>query len=233
MEKPKRKTLLQIAIDGPVAAGKGDIASRLARRLGITYLYTGAMYRALAVACMRRGVSAKEPEKVVQILDMIHIDLYPKKNGQKSFVIRLDSEDITDIIHKPEISMLASDISAITSVRKKIVKYQKLMAKGKSVVMEGRDIGLRVLPQAQLKIYLTATLEERAKRRFKQFKSQGIKKTFAQVLEDTQRRDKQDMSRKIDPLRKLSEAWEIDTTMLTQEEVIAMIVKKLNLKKLL
>lgn len=225
---------LQIAIDGPVAAGKGDIAARLAKQLNLIYIYTGAMYRALGLACLGKSIPTKDKNKVLEVLNQSSIDLLPAdKSGEYPYRVMLNNQDITSQLLRPDVAMSASDVSTIPEVRLEMVKRQKLLANNKSVVMEGRDIGLRVLPNAQLKIYLTATTHERAQRRFKQFLSKGIQKDFNEVLEDTQKRDLQDTTRDTDPLQKLPDAWELDTTNLSQDEVVEKIIQELNHRKLL
>lgn len=227
-------TPLHIAIDGPVAAGKGDIASRLAKKLGIVYIYTGAMYRALALSCIRLGISPKDPKRVVEVLATHHITLKPTVGDDSSACrVFLGSEDVTDRITAPDTAMGASDVAVIPEVRKQMVLLQKSLAQKQSVVMEGRDIGSVVLPNAQLKIYLTASVEERAKRRHLQWQEKGIKKTFAEVLADTKTRDLQDSQRKTDPLKKLPDAWELDTTGMSQETVIERIIEKLHVLHLI
>lgn len=224
---------LQIAIDGPVAAGKGDIAARLAVKFGLTYIYTGAMYRALAIACIKKGIGFKDEPQVLSLLSTINIDFgIPDKGSDKTFIILLNNEDVTQEIMSQDVAMGASDVSVIAQVRKILVEHQKDIAKGKRVVMEGRDIGLRVLPKAQLKIYLTASVEERAKRRFMQWQAKGQKKTFEETLTDTKNRDIQDMNRAADPLKKLPDAWELDTTDLSQDQVIEKISEELTKRNL-
>lgn len=225
---------LQIAIDGPVAAGKGDIAARLARELHLVYIYTGAMYRALALACLEKQVSFQDTEKVLGVLQSISIELLPSDGSDSSACkVILDGADVTERITKPDTAAGASDVGVIQAVRIRMVDLQKQMAFGKAVVMEGRDIGLRVLPQAQLKIYLTASDEERAKRRWLQWKQKGLTKTLEETLEDTKNRDTQDMTRLTDPLQKLPDAWELDTTGMTQDQVVQTILDKLTQLKLL
>ena len=222
-------TNIQIAIDGPVAAGKGDIALRLAKELGIVYIYTGAMYRALGLACMKRLVPMDDQKKVLKVLKSIHIDLQYSPVNEKPYLVFLDGEDVTHRIIKQDAASAASSVGVHAAVRKEMVVKQKHIAKGKSVVMEGRDIGLRVLPDAHIKIYLTASIEERAKRRLEQFRINKIEKSYDEVLSDTKKRDEQDMGRAADPLRKLSDSWELDTTGMTQGQVVDVI--KLELKK--
>lgn len=225
---------LQIAIDGPVASGKGDIAGRLAKELQLTYIYTGAMYRMIALACIERGVSTKDPRAVSLVLQQISMSLLPPTSESKHpFIAVLNGFDVTERIFKQDVAIGSSDVGVIPEVRQWMVARQQKMAKGKSVVMEGRDIGLRVLPTAQIKIYLTATLKERAHRRWLQFKEKGIEKSIDEVLEDTKLRDYQDTTRPTDPLQKLPDAWEFDTTGMTQEEVVGRIKEELIKRKLL
>lgn len=227
-------TMLQIAIDGPVAAGKGDIAARLAQELHIAYVYTGAMYRMLALACIERRISLKEPKLILSLLNDITIDLVePDSDSPYAYKALLDGKDVSERITRPDVAMGASDVSVIPQVRTFMVLRQQELAQGRNVVMEGRDIGLRVLPHAQLKIYLTASLEERAKRRWLQWKEKGVDKTLKEIIEDTRKRDAQDMARATDPLQKLPEAWELDTTNMPQVEVVKRIVTELNKRNLL
>jgi len=225
---------LQIAIDGPVAAGKGDIASRLSKLIHLSYINTGAMYRMLALACIERNVQRKDEPRVLEVLHTVHIDLQPPDiHSQQTYRGLLDGKEVTDRLLDPDVAQGSSDVATLPLVRKEMVVLQKQMAVGRRVVMEGRDIGLRVLPDAQLKIYLTASLEERARRRHDQWMKKGIHKSFDEVLMETKIRDKQDMGRKTDPLQKLPDAWELDTTGLTQEQVIATIINKLEERHLL
>lgn len=225
---------LQIAIDGPVAAGKGDIAARVGQELGLVYIYTGAMYRALALSCIQNDIPRKDVEKVLSHLAQIQIDLgVAEKGSALPYKVLLNETDVTDKIFAPEVAMATSDVSTLPEVRKIMVAKQQEMAQGKSVVMEGRDIGLRVLPKAKLKIYLTASLEERARRRWQQFQDKGIIKTMEEVIADTKARDEQDSTRATDPLQKLPDAWELDTTGLTQEQVVGRIKEELEKRNLL
>lgn len=229
------KQPLQIAIDGPVAAGKGDIAGRLARQLHITYIYTGAMYRMLALSCIQAGIPLKDNTRVIAQLSKISMELAPPPKGKTDRVITaiLDGMDVTDRIMAPDTALGASDVGVIPEVRRHMVSLQQEMAKGKAVVMEGRDIGLRVLPNAQLKIFLTASVEERAKRRLEQWKTKGIIKTYDDVLTDTKIRDVQDSTRETDPLKILPDSWILDTTHMTQDEVIDTIITELGKRKCL
>jgi CMP/dCMP kinase len=234
MDNNLEKQPLQIAIDGPVAAGKGDIAARLAKELNLVYIYTGAMYRSLALSCINNNISLRDDQRVISHLKTIKIELVEADSNSKySYKVLLNGENVTDRITEPDTASGASDVGVIAEVRKIMVENQKKIADNKNVVMEGRDIGLRVLPNAQLKIFLTASVEERAKRRFIQWQEKGIAKTFGDTLKDTKERDFQDIHRTIDPLKKLPDAWELDTTNMSQDEVITAITKELKKRKLL
>lgn len=225
---------LRIAIDGPVGAGKSDISARLAKELGLVYLYTGAMYRVLALACYQENVAYKDVNRVLPLLSRYVIELaQPSESSQRPYMVLLNGEDVTELLFTPEIDKGASDVSTLLPVRRFMVKRQQEMAEGKRVVMDGRDIGLRVLPNAELKIYFTASLEERAKRRQLQYQQQGHPMTFEEVLADTQQRDLQDTTRSVDPLQKLPDAWGLDTTGKNQEEVVAAIKQELSRRGLL
>jgi cytidylate kinase len=225
---------LHIAIDGPVAAGKGDIASLLSKDLGFLYINTGAMYRMLALACINNHIDRKDEERVLETLKHISMELKPPSpSSDQTYQALLNGIDVTKRILEPDVAEESSDVGIHPSVRKHLVSIQKELARGKQVVMEGRDIGLRVLPQAQLKIYLTASLSERARRRYEQWKNKGINKTYEEVMEEIKDRDWQDMHRSADPLRKLPDAWELDSTGLTQQEVVEKIKAELKVRKLL
>ncbi len=223
---------LQIAIDGPVAAGKGDIAAMLAQKLGLVNINTGGFYRALAYACRQENVSTKDTAGVLGVLQKTIINqTEPPKGSERSFAFTVNGKDVTEEIFRE--NMGSSDVAVIPEVRQQLVKLQREIAKGKKVVMEGRDIGLRVLPDAQLKIYLDASVEERARRRWEQEKTKGINRTLEEVLTETIERDKQDTGRLTDPLQKLPDAWELDTTGMTQDQVVEVIIAELRRRKLL
>ena len=204
--------IFRIAIDGPSGAGKSTIAKRLALELAIDYLDTGAMYRAVAYKMMSEGISVDEVDKIKSLLESTHIDF------SKGETI-LDGEIISDKIRTPEISELASDVSALPVVREKLVKLQREMGKRKSVVMDGRDIGTNVFPDAEFKFFLTASVKERARRRWNQLKEMGKEIDITQVEADIIKRDHNDSTRKINPLQKAKDAVELDSTTLSIKEV--------------
>ncbi len=225
---------VQIAIDGPVGSGKSDISARLAHRLGFVFLYTGAMYRALALLCIQQGVDRKDTPRVLSLLSIHTIELVQAASGSKRpYRVLLDAVDVTEKLFVPDIDKGASDVAVLPEVRQYMVKRQQELAVGKNVVMEGRDIGLRVLPNADIKIYLTAKPEERAKRRLLQYQRQGKIISLDEMIADTKARDKQDSTRVTDPLQKLPDAWELDTTGLTQEGVVEVIIDELKKRMLL
>ena len=208
------KKTISIAIDGPVGAGKGTLAITLAKKLNALYVYTGAMYRELALACLREKTDIKDEEKVFEVLNKISIEFKPTNEGIKAF---LNGEDVADEIFKPYVGKAVSVVAAFPKVRKEMVLRQRKIAEdaiknGKNVVMEGRDISTDVIPNADLKIYLTADINIRAQRRFKQLEERGIKTSFDEVLKDIQERDRQDIQRNVSPLKIAENAIVIDTT---------------------
>lgn len=218
-----------IAIDGPVGSGKGTLSLALSKRLGILYLYTGGMYRALTLACQRKGVDLSDEEEVMGVF--LSSDLHLKvKSGDTT--IYLGEEDVTDEIVRPEVSNQTPIVAMHPKVRSEMVRRQQEIVKGYSVVIEGRDIASTVAPLAQVKIFLTASLETRAKRRFEQFRLRGIHKTYEDVLFDTEKRDHLDASRADSPLEKQADMIEIDTTDdtvgQTVEKVMGIIKERVN-----
>lgn len=210
------KEIFKIAIDGPSGAGKSTIAKAVARRLGIDYIDTGAMYRAIGLKMTRLGLAMEENGKLQSMLDETDIDFHAGD-------VILDGVIVNDLIRTPEMSMAASACSALGMVRAKLVELQRGMGQKKSVIMDGRDICNVVLPDAEYKYYLTASAEERARRRTAELMEKGQKVDFAQVLADIQQRDYNDMNRAITPLKKAEDAVEIDSTDMSIEEVVEFI----------
>ncbi len=213
---------LNIAIDGPAGSGKSTISKILASRFDILYLDTGAMYRACALACVRENIDCKDEAGVDKIIGGINISVKYENGSQKTL---LNGEDVSDKIRTPEISMLASSVSAHGSVRKKMVELQREIAKQNSCVLDGRDIGTNVLPDAEFKFFLTASPEIRAERRMKENREKGIEQPFDSVLKEIILRDEQDRNRKIAPLLKAADAKEVDTGDMTVGEVVDCIVR--------
>lgn len=201
-----------IAVDGPAGAGKSTVSKIVAARLGYTYIDTGAMYRA---------VGLKYSETCADLIDVVeNIDIELDESAR----VFMDGRDVTKEIRTPEISKLASDVSKFGFVRKRLTELQRKMAARGAVIMDGRDIGTQVLPNADLKIFLTATLDERARRRFEELKAKGQAVDFDAVKAEIALRDKQDTEREIAPLAQAADAVLIDSTNLTIEEVVAQIL---------
>ncbi len=214
--------IFSVAVDGPAGSGKSTIAKLIAKELNIVYIDTGAMYRAVALFCIKNGIDTKNKEAVCSVLDKINMTIRPEKAGQRIF---LDNEDVTDEVRSQKAGAGASDVAAIGDVREKLVAIQRKMAEGMSVIMDGRDIGTNVLPYAPVKIYLSAGADERAKRRCSEFEKLGQKYDFQAVKEQIIQRDKNDMTRKLNPLRKADDAVEVDTTKMNIEEVKDTVIK--------
>lgn len=218
--------LLRIAIDGPTAAGKGTLARNLAERLGITYVDTGAMYRVAALLAQRANVDWQDAKGIAALVEKAEIELRKpredEEDGRLTTVV-VDSEDVSNSIRTPEMDRGSSIVSTHGVVREVLVEKQRQMAENQSVVIEGRDIGLRVLPEADIKLYLTADIEERARRRYQELLGRGQQVTHEEVEQDVRERDEGDMSREVDPLQKLPEAIEVDTTGLSIAEVVDLV----------
>jgi cytidylate kinase len=207
-----------IAIDGPCGAGKSTLARMTAQKYGLIYVDTGALYRTVGLFALRNGVSSKDEEKVTALLPRIGIEMrYDGTGVQRMF---LNGEDVTGDIRSPEASIYASDVSAMKPVRAFLLSMQKEMAEKYDVVMDGRDIGTVVLPDAGLKIFLTATPEVRAERRFCELSETRVETTYEDVLRDIRYRDKNDSERSAAPLKAADDAVVLDTTVLTLEECL-------------
>jgi cytidylate kinase len=215
-----RKNYLQIAVDGPAGAGKSTVAKAVAEKLGIFYLDTGAMYRAIAAKAMEIGISVEDEEKISELAERIELRL--EHNAGKR--IWCDGVDYTDKIRSPEVSRVVPVIAAYPRVRKRLVFLQRREAELGSVIMDGRDIGTHVLPRADLKIFLTATEEERARRRWLELQAKGQNLTLPEVLADMKNRDQKDMERVESPLAAAADAWVFDTTGLAVPEIVDQIV---------
>lgn len=217
--------MLNIAIDGPAGAGKSTVAKAIAARLGITYLDTGAMYRAVALYALDNSISPEDEKSVVAVLDKIRIEI---KYSEGTQVVYLNGEDVSFRIRENRMSKAASDISKIPAVRLKLVEMQRAIAAGTDVVMDGRDIGSYVLPDANYKFFLTASPAVRAKRRFDELTAKGEKVNYDDILGDIEKRDRNDSTRAFAPLRKTDDAVEIDSSALSAEEVVGLILEKID-----
>ncbi|MBR4472285.1 MAG: (d)CMP kinase [Oscillospiraceae bacterium] len=212
---------ISVAIDGPSGAGKSSLARKCASAFGFLYADTGAIYRTVGLAAYRRGVDRKDSAAIEKMLPAISVSLrYNEEGEQRMF---LDGEDVSEEIRKPEISICASDVSALPVVRSYLMQTQRTLAKENNVIMDGRDIGTVVLPNADLKIFLTASPEARAQRRMKELQEKGIPCVFEDVLKDILYRDEQDSSRAAAPLRRADDAVLVDTTELNFDESFAAI----------
>ena len=214
------KNRIRIAIDGPSGAGKSTIANAIAKQLGIDYIDTGAMYRAVGYKVKNCGIDPEDTEAMRAMLQETEIDF---SEGN----IILDGQLINDKIRTEEIAKMASRCSSRPEVREKLVQLQRSMGQRKSIVMDGRDIGNNVLPDAEYKFFMTASAEERAQRRYDELIEKGETAEYEQVLEDIKKRDHSDMTRELNPLRKAEDAIEVDTTGMSIEEVIAYIRKEI------
>ncbi len=202
--------MIQIAIDGPGGAGKSSISKAAAKELGFVYIDTGAMYRTAALYCLRQGIDIrKEPEKAQSAVETVRIDMDYQEDGQH---IYLNGEDVSEKIRTPEVSMGASDVSAIPAVRVKMVELQRNLASSKNVIMDGRDIGTHVLPDATVKIFLTASAQVRAKRRFDELTAKGQTVAYEDVLAEMLQRDHNDETRAVSPLRPAEDSILLDTS---------------------
>lgn len=205
-----------VAIDGPAGTGKGTITKLVAEELGLVNIDTGATYRCIALACLRQKVGLEQEERIKEILETSQIEIKYDKGKQIFF---LNGEDVSKEIRSPEVSSFVSPLSSLKVVRVKLVDLQRKLAEGKDVIMEGRDIGTYVFPNANVKIYLDAAPEERAKRRMKQNEEKGIYQSYEEILENINKRDENDKNKEMGALKKAEDAILIDTTHLTIEEV--------------
>ncbi len=219
----------QIAMDGPVAAGKGTVARLTAQRLNLLYVDTGAMYRVTALLAIQKNIPFDDEDKVVEAIQGAKMEMRnptdAEKDGRLTTVL-LNGEDVSWEIRTENVSKNSSKVASLKKVRQELVKKQQEIAASQDVVMEGRDITFRVLPNAQLKIFLTANDETRAKRRLVELQSKGQDVTFQQVHDDLAERDKRDMEREVDPLHITDDAWVVDTSELSIDEVVNLIVTR-------
>ena len=213
---------INIAMDGPVGAGKSTIADCVAKSLGILHLDTGAMYRAVGVTAIERGIDPNDEAAVTEMCRHLTLDVSYAEDGQHTFA---DGKDVTGILRTEEASMAASKVATYAGVRREMVAAQQRMARNHDMLVDGRDIGTRVLADAPIKIYLTASPEVRARRRFLQLQEKGGNDAYEKVLSDLIERDRQDMNRATDPLRKADDAVEVDTSEMTFDESVEAILQ--------
>ncbi|MGE5818551.1 MAG: (d)CMP kinase [Deltaproteobacteria bacterium] len=220
---------LIVAIDGPSGAGKSTLAKSIAKELGFTYLDTGAMYRALALKAIRQGLDLTEEGKVAALARATDIDLV-EKNGAVAVV--LDGADVVGLIRTPEVSQMASKISALKVVRQRLLELQRALGERGSVVAEGRDIGTVIFPRAEVKVYLDASVEERARRRCEELHRAGREVTLQDTRQEMEERDKRDSERDLAPLRKAQDALAIDSSSLNADAVRERVMIEIRKKRL-
>ncbi|QUH31774.1 (d)CMP kinase [Vallitalea guaymasensis] len=217
--------IINIAIDGPAGAGKSTIAKKIAKELDIIYVDTGAMYRAFGLYCIRNNISSDQNDIINNILDDIDISICYIDGEQQ---VILNDENVNQFIRDEEVGKMASEVSVNKNVRLKLVELQRNLATKKSIVMDGRDIGTYVLPNATNKIYLNASVETRAKRRHKELLEKGISRDLESIKDEIGKRDYRDMNREFAPLKKADDAIEVDTSNLSIDEVVNKILKMIN-----
>ncbi len=214
--------MLNIAMDGPVGAGKSSIADAVAKRLDILHLDTGAMYRAVGLTALEKQVDVSDERAVTALCETLRIAVRHGEDGQHTLV---DGRDVTGMIRTPEVSMAASTVAKYQGVRTAMVALQRRLAAETPMLVDGRDICTRVLPDAKVKIFLTASAEERARRRFLEMTVKGMQADYETVLNELRARDAQDMNRAVDPLRPAADAVTVDTTRMSFEEVVTEILR--------
>lgn len=218
---------INIAIDGPAGSGKSTVSKILGKKLNILCLDTGAMYRACALKCVSLGVAVEDEDAVIPVMDNLNLEVLYENGEQRTL---LDGKDVSTEIRRPEISMLASNVSALACVREKMVCLQREIAAKTSCILDGRDIGTHVLPDAKYKFYLTASPEVRAKRRVEENRQKGFDTPYEEILEEIIQRDNQDKTRKIAPLMLAKDAILVDSSNMTIDEVVGFIENKIQEK---
>ncbi|UQS86563.1 (d)CMP kinase [Nicoliella spurrieriana] len=213
---------LQVAIDGPASAGKSTVAKLIAKQFGYVYCDTGAMYRSITLKVIQEGIKLDDEPKIVSILDNTTIGFEP---GQPQQLVFLDHQDVTNQIRSEQVTNSVSTVAALPGVRKNLVDQQRKIASHGGVIMDGRDIGTTVLPNANLKIFLVASVSERAERRFKDNAEKGIHTPLKELAAEIETRDYKDSHRKVSPLIKASDAIEINTTQMSIQDVVTEISK--------
>ena len=211
-----------VAIDGPAGAGKSTIAKLVAKEKGYIYVDTGAMYRALAIHFLKKGIAPENTEDVIDACRDADVSIRYEDGAQQVY---LNGENVTGILRTEEAGNMASKTSGIPEVREKLLELQRTLAKENDVIMDGRDIGTNILPGADVKIYLTASVEERARRRYLELKEKGQEESLEKIQEDIRDRDHRDMTREISPLRQAEDAVLVDASHMTIEEVTAAVLE--------
>ena len=217
-----------IAIDGPSGAGKSTLAKRLARQLGFTYLDTGALYRALALKVLRQGVDLADDARMAELVRSTAIDLREERGKLE---VLMDGQDVAGEIRTPEVSQMASKASALKSVRARLLELQRELGKRGSVVAEGRDVGTVVFPDAEIKIFLDASIDERTRRRYQELRAAGRPVQMEETLREMEERDKRDSERDLAPLCQAADAVRVDSSSVAAEQVAAIVLDLVNQRK--
>jgi CMP/dCMP kinase len=220
---------LIVAIDGPSGAGKSTLAKRVAREFGFMYLDTGALYRALGLKVLRQGTEVADDARMAQLVEATDIDLVERDGKLEVF---LDGEDVSASIRTPEISQMASKVSALKAVRQGLLEIQRALGRRGSVVAEGRDIGTVVFPGAEVKIFLDASVKERARRRFEELRAAGRPVGLEETQREMEERDRRDSERELAPLRKAEDALAIDSSSLDAQAVAERVIKEIRSRTL-
>lgn len=211
-----------VGIDGPAGSGKGTVTKNVANKLGLINIDTGSTYRCVALEVINQKIPLEDKERIIEIAKTIKIEIETLSDGDKIF---LNGKEVTKEIRSKEVTQIVSQISSIKEVRFQMVELQRKLAEGKNVIMEGRDICTYVFPNADVKIYLDASVEERAKRRYKENKEKNIDMTYEEVIENIKKRDENDKAKEIGALKKAEDSIVVDTTSLTIEEVVEKIIE--------
>ena len=211
-----------VGIDGPAGSGKGTVTKQVANRLGLINIDTGSTYRCVALETIKQKVPLGDKEKIIEIAKTIKVGIQPLPEGDKVF---LNGKEVTKDIRSKEVTQIVSQISSINEVRFEMVNLQRRLAEGKDVIMEGRDICTYVFPNADVKIYLDASIEERAKSRYKENKEKNIDMSYEEVIENIKKRDENDKAKEIGALKKAEDSIVVDTTSLTIEQVVEKIIE--------
>lgn len=214
-----------VAVDGPAGSGKGTVTKKIEKEMGFLNLDTGATYRCVALETLRKGLNLQDEKEIIELANQIDIKI--DNTGEKDIIL-LNGEDVSEEIRTKEVTKIVSQVSSIVLVRERMVEVQRQLAKGKNVIVEGRDIGTVVFPNADVKIYLDASEEVRAKRRYKENLEKGIDMSYEEVLENVRMRDYNDMHKKVGALKKAEDAITIDSTTLTIDQVVEKIKDIIN-----
>ena len=217
-----------VGIDGPAGSGKGTVTKEISKRLGLINIDTGSTYRCVALETINRGIKLEDKEAIIKVAEEVDIKIEPNDNGDRIF---LNGVDVSSRIREKDVTSIVSPISSIVEVRLILVDLQRRLAEGKDIIMEGRDICTYVFPNADVKIYLDASEEERARRRYKEMQEKGIEMTYEEVLDNIQKRDANDKAKEIGALKVAKDSIIVDTTGMSIEQVVERIIEIINEKR--